>query len=143
MTLRAVLALAAAITTSGFAVAEGESMTVRLNGVEHDRGTVRVALFSDPKTFRKADQAYAGKEVPASAGTVTVEFDEVPAGQYAVMAYHDENGNGELDLRFGMMPIEGYGLSNNPKVMGPPSFKDSQFEVPGDKPSEIDIDIRY
>ncbi|MCQ4259815.1 DUF2141 domain-containing protein [Stutzerimonas stutzeri] len=143
MTLRAVLALAAAITTSGFAVAEGESMTVRLNGVEHDRGTVRVALFSDPKTFRKADQAYAGKEVPASAGTVTVEFEEVPAGQYAVMAYHDENGNGELDLRFGMMPIEGYGLSNNPKVMGPPSFKDSQFEVPGDKPSEIDIDIRY
>lgn len=143
MTLRAALALAAAITTSGFAVAEGESMTVRLNGVEHDRGTVRVALFSDPKTFRKADQAYAGKEVPASAGTVTVEFDEVPAGQYAVMAYHDENGNGELDLRFGMMPIEGYGLSNNPKVMGPPSFKDSQFEVPGDKPSEIDIDIRY
>jgi uncharacterized protein (DUF2141 family) len=143
MTLRAVLALAAAITTSGFAVAEGESMTVRLNGIEHDRGTVRVALFSDPKTFRKADQAYAGKKVPASAGTVTVEFDEVPAGQYAVMAYHDENGNGELDLRFGMMPIEGYGLSNNPKVMGPPSFKDSQFEVPGDKPSEIDIDIRY
>lgn len=143
MTLRAALALAAAITTSGFAVAEGESMTVRLNGVEHDRGTVRVALFSDPKTFRKADQAYAGKEVPASAGTVTVEFDEVPAGQYAVMAYHDENGNGELDLRFGMMPIEGYGLSNNPKVMGPPSFKDSQFEVPSDKPSEIDIDVRY
>lgn len=143
MTLRAALALAAAITTSGFAFAEGESMTVRLNGVEHDRGTVRVAVFSDPKTFRKADQAYAGKEVPASAGTVTVEFDEVPAGQYAVMAYHDENGNGELDLRFGMMPIEGYGLSNNPKVMGPPSFKDSQFEVPGDKPSEIDIDIRY
>ncbi len=143
MTPRAALALAAAITTSGFAVAEGESMTVRLNGIEHDRGTVRVALFSDPKTFRKADQAYAGKEVPASAGTVTVEFEEVPAGQYAVMAYHDENGNGELDLRFGMMPIEGYGLSNNPKVMGPPSFKDSQFEVPGDKPSEIDIDIRY
>lgn len=143
MTLRAALALAAAITTSGFAVAEGESMTVRLNGIEHDRGTVRVALFSDPKTFRKADQAYAGKEVPASAGTVTVEFEEVPAGQFAVMAYHDENGNGELDLRFGMMPIEGYGLSNNPKVMGPPSFKDSQFEVPGDKPSEIDIDIRY
>lgn len=143
MTLRAALILAAAIMASGPAFAEGQPMTVRLNGVEHDQGTLRVALFSDPKTFRKADQAFAAQETQASAGTVTVVFDEVPAGQYAVMAYHDENANGELDLRFGMMPTEGYGLSNNPKVMGPPSFKDSQFEVPSDKPSEIDIDVRY
>ncbi len=143
MRLRTALILATAYAVSGSAFAEGQAMTVRLNGVEHDRGTVRVALFSDPKTFRKADQAFAAQEAQASAGTVTVVFDDVPAGQYAVMAYHDENGNGELDLRFGMIPIEGYGLSNNPKVMGPPSFKDSQFKVPGDKPSEIDIDIRY
>lgn len=143
MTLRASLVLAAAIAASGSAFADGQSMTVRLNGVEHDRGTLRVALFSDPKTFRKADQAFAAQEVQASAGTVTVVFDEVPAGQYAVMAYHDENANGELDLRFGMIPIEGYGLSNNPKVMGPPSFKDSEFEVLSDKPSDLDIEIRY
>lgn len=143
MTLRAVLGLAAVIATSGAAIAEAQPMTVRLNGIEHDGGTVRVALFSDPKTFRKADQAFAAQEVKASAGTVTVVFDEVPAGQYAVMAYHDENGNGQLDLRFGMIPIEGYGLSNNPKVMGPPAFKDSQFEVSRDQPSSIDIDIRY
>lgn len=143
MTLRASLVLAAAIAASGSAFADGQSMTVRLNGVEHDRGTLRVALFSDPKTFRKADQAFAAQEVQASAGTVTVVFDEVPAGQYAVMAYHDENANGELDLRFGMIPIEGYGLSNNPKVMGPPSFKDSEFEVSSHKPSDLDIEIRY
>ena len=143
MTLRAGLGLAAVIATSGAAIAEAQPMTVRLNGIEHDGGTVRVALFSDPKTFRKADQAFAAQEVKASAGTVTVVFDDVPAGQYAVMAYHDENGNGQLDLRFGMIPIEGYGLSNNPKVMGPPAFKDSQFEVSGDQPSSIDIDIRY
>ncbi len=143
MTLRAALVLATAIAASGSVFAEGQSMTVRLNGVGHDRGTVRVALFSDPKTFRKADQAFAAQEAQASAGTVTVVFDDVPAGQYAVMAYHDENANGELDLRFGMIPIEGYGLSNNPKVMGPPSFKDSQFKVVGDGPSEIDIEIRY
>lgn len=143
MTLRTALVLAAAITTSMSAFADGQSMTVRLNGVEHERGTVRVALFSDPKTFRKADQAFAAQEVQAHAGTVTVTFDEVPAGTYALMAYHDENGNGKLDLRFGMIPTEGYGLSNNPKVMGPPSFEDSQFVVSGDQPSEVDIDIRY
>ena len=142
MTLRVALTLAA-IVISQTAFADGQPLTVKLNNLEHDRGTVRVALFSDPKTFRKADQAFASSESPAKAGTVTVVFDDIPAGQYAVMAYHDENANGELDLRFGMFPTEGYGLSNNPKVMGPPAFEESRFEVPGDKPREIDIDIHY
>ncbi|WP_019339666.1 DUF2141 domain-containing protein [Stutzerimonas stutzeri] len=142
MTLRVALTLIA-MTVGQAAVADGQPLTVKLNNLEHGRGTVRVALFSDPKTFRKADQAIAASELPAKAGSVTAVFEDVPAGQYAVMAYHDENGNGELDLRFGMFPTEGYGLSNNPKVMGPPAFEESRFEVPGDTPIEIDVDIRY
>ncbi len=142
MTLRVALTLIA-MTVGQAAVADGQPLTVKLNNLEHGRGTVRVALFSDPKTFRKADQAFAASESPAQAGSVTAVFEDVPAGQYAVMAYHDENGNGELDLRFGMFPTEGYGLSNNPKVMGPPAFEESRFEVPGDTPIEIDVDIHY
>lgn len=142
MTLRVALTLVA-MAVGQVAFAEGQPLTVKLNNLEHDRGTVRVALFSDPKTFRKADLAFASSESPAKAGTVTLEFENVPAGQYAVMAYHDENGNGELDLRFGMFPTEGYGLSNNPKVMGPPAFEESRFEVTGDKPLEIGIDVHY
>ena len=142
MTLRLALTLAA-MAVSQAAIADGLPMTVRLNGVEHDNGTVRVALFSEPKSFRKADMAFATAEANAKTGTMTIVFNEVPAGQYAIMAYHDENGNGELDRRFGMFPTDGYGLSNNPKIMGPPTFEDSQFEVSTDQPSNVDIDIRY
>lgn len=142
MTLRS-LFLLFAVSASGAAFADGQSLTVRLNGVQHDHGAVRVALFSDPKTFRKVDKAFATREVPAAAGTITLVFDDVPAGQYAVMAYHDENGNGELDRRFGMFPTEGYGLSNNPKIMGPPAFEDSEFMVSGTAPTNVEIDIRY
>lgn len=128
---------------SGTAWADGQTMTVRLNGIEHDRGEMKVALFSDPKTFRKADQAFATQESKARAGTLSVVFENVPAGDYAIMAYHDEDGNGEMNRRLGMFPTEGYGLSNNPKVMGPPAFEDSRFEVSSDQPTELDIDIRY
>ena len=100
MTLRVALTLVTMVIGQA-AFADGQPLTVKLNNLEHDRGTVRVALFSDPKTFRKADQAFASSESPAKAGTVTVLFEDVPAGDYAVMAYHDENANGELDLRFG------------------------------------------
>ena len=60
------------------------------------------------------------------------------------MAYHDEDGNGELNRRFGMFPTEGYGLSNNPSVSGPPAFEDSAFEfAAGAGTVGINIAIRY
>jgi hypothetical protein len=33
-----------------------------------------------------------------------------------------------LKLHLSIFPIEGYGLSNNPKVMGPPKYEDSAFD---------------
>jgi uncharacterized protein (DUF2141 family) len=41
-----------------------------------------------------------------------------------------------------MLPTEGYGLSNNPQVLGPPQFADSAFEVSGPQTS-ISIKIKY
>ena len=59
-----------------------------------------------------------------------------------VMVYHDANADQTLNLRLGMFPTEGYGLSNNPKVMGPPRFADSAFEVAGPE-TAIDIRLAY
>lgn len=103
-----------------------------------------MGLYSDPKTFRKEAQAVKIEQIPAQSGTATVKFSALPPGRYAIMAYHDEDGNGELNRRFGMFPTEGYGLSNNPSVSGPPAFADSAFEVPaGAGAAQISIDIRY
>jgi len=124
------------------AQAQEGTLNVSLTGIQHERGSIRVGLYSDTKTFRKEAQAVAVQQVAAAPGTVQVSFASLPAGRYAIMAYHDEDGNGELNRRFGMFPTEGYGLSNNPTVMGPPAFEDSAFEV-SDGPTVISIDIRY
>lgn len=123
--------------------AQAQELQVTLSELQHDRGQVAVAVFADAKSFRKDDQAFAAQKAKAEAGTVTVTFDDVPPGRYAVLAYHDENDNGRLDLRFGMIPVEGYGLSNNPKVMGPPSYEDSAFEVTANEPARIELKMRY
>ncbi|KZX51211.1 DUF2141 domain-containing protein [Stutzerimonas frequens] len=123
--------------------AHAQQLQVTLNGLQHDRGQVAVAVYSDAKSFRKDNQAFTARKAKAEAGTVTVTFDDVPPGRYAVLAYHDENDNGRLDLRFGMFPTEGYGLSNNPKVMGPPSFEDSAFAVTAEDPAQIELKMRY
>jgi uncharacterized protein (DUF2141 family) len=85
-------------------------------------------LFDREEGFRKEDKARQVLALPAAA-TVTGIFRDLPPGRYAVIAYHDENGDGKLNLRFGMFPKEGYGLSNNPELSGPPRFKDAAFEV--------------
>jgi uncharacterized protein (DUF2141 family) len=67
--------------------------------------------------------------LPASAKSAT--FEKVADGTYAVSAFHDANGNGKLDTNFIGIPKEAVAMSNNPRVMGPPRFKPSLFEVAG------------
>ncbi|NLF53547.1 MAG: DUF2141 domain-containing protein [Thauera phenolivorans] len=138
------LAFLLSATASTAAMADELRLDLTLSGVQHDRGSVRVGLYADSKTFRKEAHALAVQEVPAAAGEVRVSFTGLPPGRYAIMAYHDEDGNGELNRRLGMFPTEGYGLSNNPTVIGPPTFDDSAFELaPGSGATALGIDIRY
>jgi uncharacterized protein (DUF2141 family) len=109
--------------------AEAARLDVRIKDVREATGNLRVSLYRDPETFRKEDRALKVIVVPATKGESRVTFDGIEPGKYALMAYHDENGDGKLNLRLGMFPTEGYALSNNPKVMGPPKFADSAFDV--------------
>ena len=55
---------------------------------------------------------------------------DLPPGQYAVNAFHDENGNGELDTNLFGIPTEGYGFANDPRTtFGPPDFEDAAVNV--------------
>jgi uncharacterized protein (DUF2141 family) len=134
-------AILASLLTGSAMAADGNSLTVHLNGLKNDQGNVRIGLYSDPATFRKEAKAMLVRQIPARPGMLEVVFTDLPPGTYAVMAYHDEDANGELNRRFGMFPTEGYGLSNNPKISGPPAFADSAFAVAGT--TEITIDLRY
>lgn len=104
-------------------------LNVTVSGVRSAQGSVRIAVYDREEGFRKEAQARLRQGVPAAPGQVEARFSGLPAGRYAVIAYHDEDGNGRLDLRFGMIPIEGYGLSNVAEVSGPPRFQDAAFDL--------------
>jgi uncharacterized protein (DUF2141 family) len=66
-----------------------------------------------------------------SDGTFAIfEFDKVLMGTYAVMVFHDKNGNGQLDMN-GQMPAEPFGYSNY-VAMGPPEWSACSFSVEED-----------
>lgn len=130
------------LLVSANASSDESRLIVNLNNIGEAGGNLRASLYREPESFRKEDRAVQVVSIPATKGSAQIVFDALSPGRYAVMVYHDENGDGKLNLRFGMFPIEGYGLSNNPKVMGPPKFADSAFEV-GEQETSVNITLKY
>jgi len=138
---RLALGLAASLALVAPA-AHAADLTITLHGVDTQGGNVRVALYATAETFKKEALAEVVASQPAHPGDVVFHLPGVAPGTYAVLAYHDANRNGKLDLVLGMFPDEGWGLSNDPEVIGPPPFADSAFAV-ADTPAAIDIAMRY
>lgn len=108
--------------------AEAATLTVNLEGSKPGGGPLIVLLFDSADGFPGEKRATSRHVLPT--GRTTLALDGLKPGQYAVMAYHDEDGNGELNRLFGMIPQEGWGLSNNPKVSGKPAFNDAAITLP-------------
>lgn len=122
--------------------ARAADVTVTVTDVRDAKASIRMALYADADTFRHEAQAQQVISVSAQAGSVTGTFHDVAPGTYAVIVYHDENANGKLDMILGMFPDEGWGLSNDPTVIGPPQFDESAFGVGADG-AKITVPLHY
>jgi uncharacterized protein (DUF2141 family) len=130
------MALSSALLLGG--VSSGAAtLTVDVVGLRNEAGLLRVAVCPRAQ-FTKSDCPHVA-EAPASAGRAVVEG--VPPGIYAVQAFHDEDGDGDLDRR-GWRPSEGLGFSRDaPMRMGPPRFSDAAVQVEGD--GRLTVMMRY
>jgi len=63
----------------------------------------------------------------------TIVFENLKPGKYGFNYIHDENKNRKLDTKMLLIPIEGFGYSNNADgTFGPPPFKKWTFDMKGD-----------
>ncbi|WP_181919363.1 DUF2141 domain-containing protein [Alkalilimnicola ehrlichii] len=119
------------------------ALTIEVTGLRNDEGDVIVMVFTEahdgsyPTQYEKAVQA---QSKPAQAG-LRFRFPDLPSGRYAVRVHHDENGNGKLDKRLGLIPREGLGFSNGarPSRLGPPTFEAAAFELTTETQLRINI----
>lgn len=110
--------------------AHAARLNVTVQHVRSERGVITLALYASSETFSLFEMDVESQTVSAREGVVTVTFDGLPPGRYAIAAFHDENGNGEFDTNFLGLPKEGYGFSNNAAVrFGPPSFEEAAVDV--------------
>lgn len=121
---------------TGKALVEIENIQVKKGG------NIAAAIF-DSENFLKF-----GKQVMAASKEVTSTkmffvFENLPAGDYAFVAFHDIDSNNEMKTNIIGYPKEPFGISNNPSLLfGPPSFNESKVRVTANKTTTLIIRLR-
>ena len=119
------------------------TLTVHVTGLRNATGKIYAFLFRDgngfPQDFTSA-VAMKQVEIDAQPMTAKVVFDKIPQGAYAIVVLHDENMNGQMDFDAQGIPLEGYGISNNPpRRDAPPAADEAIFLV---KQAEVATEIK-
>ena len=104
-------------------------------------GMVMVALYDSASAFDGGSaRPVAATAVSASGSRVVATFENLPAGDYAMKAFHDVNGDGEMNTNPFGMPVEPYAFSNNAVGnMGPGRWSVARFAVSGETAQTISI----
>jgi uncharacterized protein (DUF2141 family) len=127
---------AAPAATAPAATPQGTcTLTVKVKGIRNAKGKIGVVLYGKEDGFPlDPSGAVARKltDIDPKTMTATLVFENLPAGSYAATVLHDENLVGKMEFDAQGVPIEGYGVSNDPdSSSGPPSFDAAKFTVAG------------
>jgi len=116
-------------------------LTVEVGDVRNARGRVRIDICPQAKFLEDGCAWHAS--VPAKAGITTLIVEDLPPGDYAIQAFHDENGNDEMERGMFGIPKEGFGFSRDAKIVfSPPKWKDAMFSH-GAAPHKQVMHLRY
>ena len=107
--------------------ASAETLSVTVSNVKVGKGNVRVGLVNEKHDFPNGKR-FKGEVATSNTGVVTVVFEDLEPGVYAVSVFQDLNGNKVIDKNVLGIPKEPYGFSGKWKSGGA-SFDKSSFEL--------------
>ena len=132
-----------ALTLSLAAISvSAQTVQFDIKEIKHNQGKLYVQIFKGEQNYKQG-KAYNYTIVKAEEGNITITFNDLEVGDYAIRYFHDENDNGDLDTNFFGFPTEGYGFSNTVKVKyGPPSYKEMSFQL-AEQPVKAHSTVNY
>jgi uncharacterized protein (DUF2141 family) len=121
------------IATSALALSaiSTQASELDVNFIQIDRqvGQLMVAIYDSADAFNNDGEPIQYAKVEAIGDSVTIKFEELAQGTYALKVLHDINSNGKMDLSASGLPQDGYGFSNNVGMYGVPPFDAAAFDV--------------
>lgn len=115
---------------------------VNVLGLQNSRGQVVANLFKEGDDL--FGKPYARQNRPVSVQQATITFVNLAPGRYALIAFHDINGNNDLDHNIFRLPAEPLGYSSGfglTLLSGLPDSKKLAFSI-GSTPQTIDITVK-
>lgn len=110
---RSTIILALALLASAPPIpALAADLSIAVSGVMAD-GNVRLQIHDSADGLQRQHGAVAAISLDPRAMPRQITLSGLPDGMYAVAAYQDSNGNGQLDRSFLGIPQEPYGFSND------------------------------
>jgi uncharacterized protein (DUF2141 family) len=110
------------------------TIIVTVTGMPNDKGQVLINLFIGPDGFPgDVDKALRAIAVPVRNGSATVRLEDVPAGPFAISAFHDQDMDKELDTNVFGIPTEHWGdLQGRERLHGAArAYDDARLELEG------------
>lgn len=115
------------------------TLTVKLDDPPAS-GTIALALFNSANTFGDLRDP-ARLETYLLGENDDYVLTDIPAGEYALMVYYDENDNLRIDKNFIGIPTEPLGFSNNYRPKGPPSYSRAAFTLTQEEHRAFIVDL--
>jgi len=114
-------------------------LRVTVEGLVPHEGQAIVSLFNEEDQFLGTPMKMI-REPVADSDRLSVEFEGLRAGVYAVSVIYDVDGDGELDTGMFRIPKEPIGVSNNVRSkFGPPKWKKANFDLEDDMHLTIQV----
>ena len=119
------------------------TLTIKVTGLRNHKGELIFGVFKSAEGFPNEKAKSVNWQVkPADAENLTFTV-QLPPGRYSGSVLHDENRNGKMDFNSFGVPIEGYGVTNNPKPkLRKATFDEARFTLPSDG-ATLTISVQY
>ncbi len=114
------------------------SITFVISDAKSREGRVLCGLYHEEAKWLSRDYFQGAKSDVDEHGQARCVFRGIPAGFYAISAFHDLDSDNELDRKIFGIPAEPYCASRNARrAFGPPRWRDAVFSYAGSAPIEL------
>jgi len=111
--------------------ASGAVLTVTFEQIEMPEGQILLSLYDNEAAHDTGGKPVRAAMAKVEGKTVSVRFEGLAPGRYAIKAFHDVDGDGKMKTNPFGMPLEPFAFSNNAKpVGGPARWQAASFDVP-------------
>ena len=131
----------ALIAASALTLQPAETAVIEITfDVGAEEGVIMAALFDSEAAYDGGGAPVRAAMINVAGGDRVARFEGLPPGDYALRAFHDVNGDGQMNANPFGMPTEPFAFSNNAVGnMGPASWDRARFAVSGETRQTITL----